>query len=140
MLEFGTSLGQRGEALDDPILQLWCKHARQGCLLQGHVQMMAPYILVVLRDLIDAQPALAGRLKVAAMQLLPPLLDGLHARRLAGHPDSGWSAECLHQWIALNSGVSTSLWLSIEWIRFRDSCLAGPSACASCLLLPHNPT
>ena len=60
--------------------------------------MMVPCMVVVLADLSDAQPSLAGRLKAAAMQLLPPLLDGLHARRLAGQPDSGWSPDRMEQW------------------------------------------
>ena len=42
-----------------------------------------PSLIRVLADLKNSHLALAGRLKAAALQLLPPLLDGLHARRLS---------------------------------------------------------
>ena len=68
---------------------------------------MVPCMIVVLADLSDCQPALAGRLQAAAMQLLPPLLDGLHARRPAGQPDRGESAEHLQRWSAASDWVCT---------------------------------
>lgn len=51
---------------------------------QGDLHALVPWLVLALADAKDAQPAAAGRLKAAAMQLLPPLLDGLQARRLAG--------------------------------------------------------
>ena len=51
---------------------------------QDDLHVLVPWLILALADAKDAQPAAAGRLKAAAMQLLPPLLDGLHARRLAG--------------------------------------------------------
>ena len=74
--------------------------------------MMVPCMVLVLADISDAHPALPGRLKAAAMQLLPPLLDSLHARRLAGQPNSGWSAERLEQYSHANSWVSTQVTLN----------------------------
>ena len=68
---------------------------------------MVPCMVLVLVDTSDAHPALPGRLKAAAMQLLPPLLDSLHARRLAGQPESGWSAERVERWSHANSWVRT---------------------------------
>ena len=71
--------------------------------------MMVPGMVAVLADLSDAQPALTGRLKAAAMQLLPPLLAGLHARRLTGLPASEWSIDRLQQqWFNLNGRVSNN--------------------------------
>ena len=61
--------------------------------LQGDLHVLVPWLLVALADLKSSNPALAGRLKVAAMQLLPPLLDGLHARRLARLSDGEGSAK-----------------------------------------------
>ena len=55
--------------------------------------MLVPWLLVALADLKSGNPALARRLKVAAMQLLPPLLDGLHARRLARLSDREGTTE-----------------------------------------------
>ena len=43
---------------------------------------MVPLMIAALADAQSGRPALAGRLKAAVMQLLPPLLDGLHARWL----------------------------------------------------------
>ena len=52
--------------------------------------MLVPWMLVALRCRGENNPASVARLKAAAMQLLPPLLDGLNARRLSG------SAQQLH--------------------------------------------
>ena len=57
--------------------------------------MLVPWLLVKLADTKSGHPALAGRLKVAAMQLLPPLLDGLHARRLSSLSDGEGSTQRL---------------------------------------------
>ena len=73
---------------------------------------MVPCMIFVLAHLSGTQPALAGRAKAAAMQLLPPLLDGLIARRLAGQPDSGWSEERLQDWTTAHAWVSVSMCLS----------------------------
>ena len=80
-----------------PVPKLWCKHARLKCLvlLQEELHVLVPWLLVALADLKSGNPALARRLEVAAMQLLPPLLDGLHARRLSRAPDTGGRAERL---------------------------------------------
>ena len=43
---------------------------------------MVPWLIKGLADERNSNPASTGRLKAAAMQLLPPLLDGLHARML----------------------------------------------------------
>ena len=104
--------------------------------------MMVPCMVLVLADHSDAQPALAGRLKAAAMQLLPPLLDGLHARRLAGQPDSGWSAERLEKWRSSTTWVSTGV-LGVQhsgWLKVRTSDFACVSATASDLPPLHKLT
>ena len=91
--------------------------------------MMVPCMIAALADLSDAQPALTGRLKAAAMQLLPPLLAGVHARRLGGQPESGWSAERLQQWFSLNSRVSAVyLHLSTWYIWMQELMLWQASA------------
>ena len=43
---------------------------------------LVPWLLIALVDLKVGRAAPAGRLSAAALQLLSPLLDGLHARRL----------------------------------------------------------
>ena len=105
-------------------------------LLQDNLHMMVPCMLMVLADLSDYQPALAGRLKAAAMQLLPPVLDGLHARRPAGQPDRGGSAEHLQQWSLASDWVCTKQHLGVKlcccaeafWGRLRIRIV---SACAA---------
>ena len=83
-------------------------------------------MIVALADLADSQPTLAGRLKAAAIQLLPPLLEGLHARRLAGQPDRGESAEHLQQWSLSN------YWVSTNTLHTNDQCVGlSDKACAS---------
>lgn len=42
--------------------------------------MLMPWLIIALADPSRGHPASAGRLKAAAMQLLPALLDSLHAR------------------------------------------------------------
>ena len=69
--------------------------------------MSVPWLLMVLADLKDIHPALAGRLKAAALQLLPPLLDGLHARRLSSTLNGGESEERLRKRLCNNMGVRT---------------------------------
>ena len=86
---------------------------------------MVPLIIFVLAHLSGTQPALAGRVKAAAMQLLPPLLDGLHARRLAGQPDSGWSEERLQDWTSANAWVSVSICLSFSDASLQIQCQCG---------------
>ena len=53
------------------------------CWPKDDLHSSVPWLIRVLADLKDSHPAPAGRLKAAALQLLPPLLDGLHARRLS---------------------------------------------------------
>ena len=55
--------------------------------LQDDLHALVPWLLVALADDRLGHPASAARLKPAALQLLPPLLDGLHARRLCGALD-----------------------------------------------------
>ena len=45
--------------------------------------MLVPWLLIALADARSSHPAMAGRLKAAALQLLPPLLDGLNVRRIS---------------------------------------------------------
>lgn len=78
--------------------------------------MLVPWLLVVLADLKSGHPALAGRLKVAAMQLLPPLLDGLHARRLSSLSDREGSMQRLQPRL-LKSYFNT--WVSTVAAFFR---------------------
>ena len=49
---------------------------------QDDLYQMVPWLIKGLADEENSHLALAGGLKAAAMQLLPPLLDGLHARIL----------------------------------------------------------
>ena len=42
--------------------------------------MLVPWLVIAMAEPRNGHPAPAGRLKAAAMQLMPPLLDGLHAR------------------------------------------------------------
>ena len=46
--------------------------------------MLVPWLIITLAKPSHGHQAPAGRLKAAAMQLLPALLDSLHARRLSG--------------------------------------------------------
>ena len=83
---------------------------------------MVPSMIMNMTDLSDGQPALAGRVKAAAMQLLPPLLDGLHARRLAGRPGEVASVEHLQKWRLSNYFVSTTSSTLNKHFGFRDFC------------------
>ena len=56
---------------------------------QNDPRMLLPWLFEALADAKNSHPASAGRLKAAAMQLLPPLLDGLHARRVSSLLDWG---------------------------------------------------
>ena len=62
---------------------------RHLALPQDELYQVVPWLLIALADAEDGDPARARRLKAAAMQLLPPLLDDRHARRLSGMPDRG---------------------------------------------------
>ena len=62
---------------------------------QDALHKLVPWLIIALADRSKINAASAGRLKAAAMQLLPPLLDGLHARRLSGLSDAARAAECL---------------------------------------------
>ena len=49
---------------------------------QADLYEMVPWLITALADARSSRPELVARLKVVALQLLPPLLDGLHARML----------------------------------------------------------
>lgn len=49
---------------------------------QAGLYETVPWLLLALAEARSGRPASAERTKAAAMQLLPPLLDGLHARML----------------------------------------------------------
>ena len=51
---------------------------------QDDLHAQVPWLLIAVAESRDGRLASTGRLKAAAMQLLPPLLDGLNARRLSG--------------------------------------------------------
>ena len=55
---------------------------------QDKLHLLVPCLLFALADDDGSLPVPAGRLETAVMQLLPPLLDGLLARRPVGgsHP------------------------------------------------------
>ena len=53
-------------------------------LLQDKLHTLVPVMIIAMIDAEEGQAASAGRVKAAAMQLLPPLFDGLHVRRLSG--------------------------------------------------------
>ena len=55
---------------------------------QDDLHKLVPWLIIALAEREKGKGASPGRLKAAAMQLLPPLLDGLHARRLAGLSDA----------------------------------------------------
>ena len=55
--------------------------------MQDELHMLLPWLVEALADTGDGHPGSVERLKAAALQLLPPLLDGLHARRLSGELD-----------------------------------------------------
>ena len=59
--------------------------------------MLVLWLLNAMAGALESRPESAGRVKAAVMQLLPPLLDGLHARRLSGLSDRGRSPEERHQ-------------------------------------------
>ena len=82
-------------------------------LAQDDLHKSVPSLITVLGDLKTSHPALAGRLKAAALQLLPPLLDGLLARRLASASDGGESSERLQKRLCSNLAVRTSTALRI---------------------------
>ena len=51
---------------------------------QGFLHHLARWMLIALADTKHGKRAPAGRMKAAAMQLLPLLLDDLHASELSG--------------------------------------------------------
>ena len=52
------------------------------CWLQADLFETVPWLLLALAEDKSGRPAAAERTQAAAMHLLPPLLDGLHARML----------------------------------------------------------
>ena len=62
-------------------------------LLQDNLHTLVPVMIMLMIDAEEGQAASAGRVKAAAMQLLPPLFDGLHVRRLSGCFCEGQSIE-----------------------------------------------
>ena len=84
----------------------------QACLtrhwLQDDLHSSVPSLITALAELKNSHPVLAGRLKAAALQLLPPLLDGLHARRLSSTLDGAESSERLQKRLCSSIGVRTS--------------------------------
>ena len=65
-------------------------------LLQNNLHTLVPVMIILMIDAEEGQAASAGRVKAAAMQLLPPLFDGLHVRRLSGCFREGQSIEEKH--------------------------------------------
>ena len=90
--------------------------------------MQAPYLIVMLADFQSGDPALAGRLKAVAMQLLPPLLDALRVRRLFDALYTGQSAAHLEQRLAFSVLVR------------HGTASAGTGASELRLFLPHELT
>ena len=72
--------------------------------LQDDLCLMVPWLLKALAESRNGHPASAERLIAAAMQLLPPLLDGLHAR-MDGLLEREWCADV--QALLLNSFFDT---------------------------------
>ena len=89
--------------LEAAILQCAASMPDKAGWLQDDLHLMVPCMIAALAILSDAQPALTGRLKTAAMQLLPPLLAGLHVCRLTGESDR------LRNWFSVNGRVSSDL-------------------------------
>ena len=54
---------------------------------QDELHMLLPLLFEALADAGDGHHGSVERPKAAALQLLPALLDGLHARRLSGELD-----------------------------------------------------
>ena len=50
---------------------------------QDDLHTLVPYLIAALAEAQSGRSAEAGRLRAAVVQLLPPLLDGLHAYRLS---------------------------------------------------------
>lgn len=72
-----------------------CTYCALARLLAGPQEELDTHVLwliIALEEMKRGNPAFAGRLKAAALQLLPPVLDNLHARRLSGLSDVGLSA------------------------------------------------
>ena len=65
--------------------------------------MLALWLIVALTAALKHRPGSKGRLKAAAMQLLPPVLDALHARWLSGLSDRGRSTDRLQLFSYFNS-------------------------------------
>ena len=76
-------------------------------LAQDDLHESVTWLLTALADLKRSHAALAGRAKSAALQLLPPLLDALHARKLTSASDGGDSAERLQERISMSMLVRT---------------------------------
>ena len=64
-------------------------HDKSTGRLQDKLLMLAPWLLEALVGLSHRNPGFGGRLKAAAMQLLPALLDGLRVRQLCDPSDRG---------------------------------------------------
>ena len=75
--------------------------------------MLVPWLLIALADAQSSHPAMAGRFKAAALQLLPPLLDGLNARRLSGtlsrRQTAGMEREDMQRILTALVGTGTAL-------------------------------
>ena len=93
MLCFGRSLRPACKVA----VQQVCRSCDAACLMkllgwpQDALHKLVPWLIIALADREKGKAAAPGRLKAAAMQLLPPLLDGMHARRLAGLSDAALS-------------------------------------------------
>ena len=103
---------------------------RHLALPQDELYQLAPWLLIALADAEAGKPAPTGRLKAAAMQLLLPLLDDRHARRLSGLPDRGRIVGVTpeHNQTFSNTLVGTG------------AALAGASTAAPCLSFVHRLT
>ena len=88
--------------------------------------MHAPYLILRVAKLQSGDPALAGRLKAVAMQLLPPLLDAPRALRHSDKLYRRHSAEHLRE--HLRQRVSFSMLVG------NGSAFAGASASEPCLI------
>ena len=97
----------------------------QACLIrllgwpQDALHKLVPWLIIALADREKGKAASPGRLKAAAMQLLPPLLDGLLARRLAGLSDAAGSAKRLPLKQFLDTLASTAKACSFPQVSNR---------------------
>ena len=90
--------------------------------------MQAPYLISMLANFQSGEPALAGRLKAVAMQLLPPLLASMRERVLSGEMYWRPSAANLHRRLFFGMLVGNGT-------ASAGTCMSEP-----CLFSPHKLT